>query len=456
MSDPSRFLHMLAGAGALALATQASAQPWTWQAGGAARAEFNDNYFFTSDARDSAFVGSIAPFVSGARRAETSEITAFLGVAGNKVWGASAARDYGSGRAAVTGSQWDAVSTVSGSASYSRLPSLQNTATPGGIVQTRAVDDFAAIDGAYSRALSERWSAGATVKAYSHRYDDLGTGATFQNNWAWQAGGTTGYAVSQQTQVALALLYSHLASEIERSDAITATLGIAHEVSPELTLSASGGGYWLKSDTARSAFACAPGSDGCGDEGTRVRSRHDGGLYGGSVRWGLREGSTLLATVSDVLAPTGTGALSRSAIAALSVVQTYSERLTGRLAAGYTKTTFPTVATQSTERSYAAEVGINYELAEGWTLDAGYRYVRTDYSGTGQNPRSNVIFLNVAYAWSQAPAVRWTPPQPDYGALPGAGPVPLRQHPTGAPDLAAPQPVAPDLDRSPFDPWSLP
>jgi hypothetical protein len=454
VNDPTRYVLVLAVAGAVA--PHAWAQPWIWQAGGAVRGDFNDNYFFTPDARESAFVGSIAPFVSATRQTETSDVSGFLGLGANKVWGPSAAKDYVSGRAAIAASRWDAVSTLSGGASFSRLPSLQNLATPDGIVQTRAIDNYATVDGTYTRAVSERWSMGVTAKAYSNRYEDLGTSGTFQDNWSWQAGATAAFEYSPQTRIELVALYSRLSSDLERSNAVTATAGIAHEVSPQLTVSASAGGYWVDSDTAASAFLCPAGAGACGNEGDRIRSHHDGGLYGGSVRWIVREGSTLLATVSDVLAPTGTGALSRSTLGAVSVTQAFSERLAGRVTAGFTRTRFPTVVDQSTERSYAAEVGINYALAEDWKLDAGYRYVRTDYSQSGQSPRSNVVFVTLAYQWSQGPLVRWVAPRPDYGSVPGAGPVPLRQNPPAASDLPASAPFGSDPDRSLFDRPPLP
>ena len=64
----------------------AKAQAWSVQSGVAARVEYNDNYFFTANNAQSAFTASVTPFVTAARRTETSDVTALLAVGANKVW----------------------------------------------------------------------------------------------------------------------------------------------------------------------------------------------------------------------------------------------------------------------------------------------------------------------------------------------------------------------------------
>ena len=65
----------------------AAAQAWSVQSGVAARGEYNDNYFLTPTNQQSAFTASVSPFVTAARRTETTDVTALLAVGLNRVWG---------------------------------------------------------------------------------------------------------------------------------------------------------------------------------------------------------------------------------------------------------------------------------------------------------------------------------------------------------------------------------
>ena len=94
---------------ATAMASLATAEEWSVQSGATGRVEYNDNYFFTSVDPQSAFTGSITPFVTAARRTEASDVTAFIAVGANKVWGLSSNVDYVSGNVVLSGSLRDGV-----------------------------------------------------------------------------------------------------------------------------------------------------------------------------------------------------------------------------------------------------------------------------------------------------------------------------------------------------------
>ena len=99
----------------------AAAQAWSIQSGATARGEFNDNYFFTSTNRQSAFTASVSPFVTAARRTETTDVTAVLAVGLNQVWGPSPTTDYVSGLLGLNGAVNDERSKWIG-ASLSYVP----------------------------------------------------------------------------------------------------------------------------------------------------------------------------------------------------------------------------------------------------------------------------------------------------------------------------------------------
>jgi hypothetical protein len=119
-----------AGGGLIAMAAPALRR--RSGSGATARIEYNDNYFFTPVDAQSAFTGTITPFITAARRTETSNLRALVAVGANEVWGISPTIDYLSGRIQLDGSVREARSTWSGSASFGRSASLQYETGQGG------------------------------------------------------------------------------------------------------------------------------------------------------------------------------------------------------------------------------------------------------------------------------------------------------------------------------------
>ncbi len=240
----------------------AAAQAWFVQSGVAARGEFNDNYFLTSTDKQSAFTASVSPFVTAARRTETTDVTAILAVGLNQVWGPSPTTDYVSGRLGLNGAVHDERSTWTGAISFVRAPLLQSAQTQTGVALVRAYSDSATVDGNYSYALTERWSVGATAGWYWNAYDAVEGGSSLSDNRGYYAGATLDYRYSERTRVTAAAIFSHYSSDITRSDAVTTTLGIVHEFSPQLTLSASVGGFWsdIEADADRARVPNDPNS----------------------------------------------------------------------------------------------------------------------------------------------------------------------------------------------------
>jgi hypothetical protein len=106
-----RFGVAFVAAAATVVPSLAAAQEWSVQSGATARTEYNDNYFFTPIDKQSAFTGTVTPFVTAARRTEATDVTALVAVGANKVWGVSPSTDYLSGRFGLDGSPREARST---------------------------------------------------------------------------------------------------------------------------------------------------------------------------------------------------------------------------------------------------------------------------------------------------------------------------------------------------------
>jgi hypothetical protein len=436
----------LVATAATAVASLATAQEWSVQSGAAARVEYNDNYFFTATDTQSAFTGSITPFITAARRTDASDVTALVAVGANQVWGLSPTVNYLSGNVGVNGSVREAQSTWTGNASFVRSANLQNQTGQTGTALVLAFTNAAALAGTYNYALTERWSLGATAGAYSNTYDGVESGATFSNNHGYNISGNAGYAYSDRTQFTLVAAYLHYVSNITQSDGVTTTLGVVHQYSPQLTISASAGGFWSDAKIVQNGL---PTSDS--------RVRDSGGLYGGNVGYAFSERTQFGAFLSETLTPSGSGTLSKSDNAGLSLTHQFSDRLTGRLGAIFTRTTFPvTLSTSSTDNYYSGEIGLSYLLAERWRLEAGYRYAGARYGQTTGEPTSNVAFLSIGYNWPGASFTDWVGQRPAAQGLPGAGAVTLPERTLGlvAPPEASPGAQAPG--SSPFDPFTIP
>jgi hypothetical protein len=432
----------LVAAAATAVASLATAQDWSVQSGAAARVEYNDNYFFTPVGTQSAFTGSITPFITAAHHTDASDVTALVAVGANQVWGLSPTVNYVSGNFTLNGSVHDAHSVWTGSASFVRSANLENATGQAGTALVLAFTNAAAVGGTYTYAVTERWSLGATASAYNNTYDGVESGATISNNRGYGAGGNVGYAYSDHTQFTFVARYLYYASNITHSDAVTTTLGVVHQFSPQLTVSASAGGFWSDTEVVQNNLPAT---------GSRVRD--SGGLYGGSISYAFSERTQFGVYLSENLVPSGSGILSKSDNAGLSLTHQFSDRLTGRLGAGYTRTVIPvTISSSTTDNYYSGEVGLSYQLAERWKLDAGYRYSRATYGQTPGEPTSNLVFLSLGYNWPGQSFTDWVGRSPNTQGLPGAGPVSLPDNIRGT---TARQPDS-SPERSPFDPFTLP
>jgi hypothetical protein len=439
----------------------AAAQAWFVQSGVAARGEFNDNYFLTSTDQQSAFTASVSPFVTAARRTEATDVTALLAVGLNRVWGPSPTTDYVSGRLGLNGAVYDERSTWTGAISFVRAPLLQSAQTQAGVTLVRVDTNTAIVNGSYSYALTERWSVGATARWYENDYDAVEGGSALSDNRGYDAGATLDYRYSERTRLTAAAVFSHYSSDITRSDAVTTTLGVVHEFSPQLTVSASVGGFWSDIEAAQTALVCPTTPILC-DTGlaqrvpvtTGERRRDSGPLYGGSISYAFSERTRFFAGLSQGLSADSTGTITRTSNAAASLSHRFSERLTGRLGAGYTRTTFPTALSGSfTNETYVGEIGASYRLAERWILDAGYRYTRADYADNPSQPVSNVVFVSVGYNWPGTSFTDWVGTRVGADSRPEAGPISLperRPAPTGVESPSAPP------GSSPFDAFTIP
>jgi hypothetical protein len=414
----------------------ARAQGWSLEGGGLARGEYTDNYFFTADERESALTASLAPFLSAVRRTEASEFAALVAPGVNKVWGSSSDAGFLTGRLAVSASLRGDDAVWSGSASLARDRSLQSQDTAAGIVFAVTARTSTAVDGTYSAELTERWTAAATLSGYANRYEAVESGTSLQDNSGYTARVRTAYAYSDRTQVTLSSAASHFNSDVSRGKALSATLGIARQWSPQLLASATLGGYLSWIDAVEcAATTCAGATAAPLDRG--ARGRHGGLLYGANLTGSLSERSRVSAGFTSDLSPSSSGTLVRTHSAGISLSRDLSERASGRIGAR-------TVLDRSLDRAsrgsyYAMDASATYRLGERWALDAGYTYARARYSQRQGDPRSNAVFVSIGYNWAGVSLADRRGTFWDTGALSGT-----------------PSPFAPPGSASPITPLGSP
>lgn len=449
---------VVATLGAIAVSS-ATAQEWTVLGGVAARTEYNDNYFFTGPNQsqpgnpalpvnpESAFTLSVIPFVAAARRTEVSEVTALLSVGGNKVWGLSPSEEYLSGSFFVNGSLREDRSTWEGNVFYTRSPSLQNVIRETEVVLALAYTDAAVLRGSYNYALTDRWSIGATVGGYANRYDSVEGTDALSDDRGYNVGGALRYAVSDRMQLTYLLGYSYYTSDVTSSDVVTTTVGVVHQFSPHFTVSASVGGFWSDTTAKRDLLGQQPVVAG------ESRSS-DGIFFGGNIGYAFSEQARFDLNLTENLAPSSIGTISKSDNVGLAFSHQFSERLTGRVGASYVRTSFPSALDDSyTDKTVQGQVGLSYQLAERWKLEAGYQYTRTEYSQSSSEPNSNVVFVSVGYNWPGASFTGWVGRAGDMQGLPGGGPLSLPERSLGQPGSP---PTSDSPLISPFDQFTLP
>jgi len=340
-----------------------------------------------------------------------------------------------SGRFGLDGTLRQTDATWSGNVFFTRSAALQSQSNPSAAVLALAYTNALTANGSYTYALSERWSVGANVSGYDNRYDSAGNNASFSNNHGYYAGGTAGYAFSETTQLSASAGYSYYTSDQTRSDSVTATLGVVYQYSPQLTISASAGGFSVET---KNTLAILPSTS----------NRATGGLFGGQFAYALSPEAQLTLSLAEALTPDSAGVLGRSDNAGIVFVNRFSDRLTGRLGASYNRTTYPQSLSDSRNYNYAqGEVGLTYQLAERWALEAGYRYSRAHYTQNSSTPAANVGFLSIAYNWPGTTFTDWVGRPPNVQGLPAAGPILPPESSRGS---------ANPSEASPFEPFTIP
>ena len=414
----------------------AAAQAWSVQSGVAARGEYNDNYFLTPTNQQSAFTASVSPFVTAARRTETTDVTALLAVGLNRVWGPSPTTDYVSGRLGLNGVVNDERSTWTGGISFVRAPLLQSAQTQTGVALVRADSDAATVNGTYTYALTERWSVGATAGWYWNSYDAVERKRKYAIRQprllrrcypglpilgANPAYGRSDFFALRERYHAKRCRDDD-ARDRARVFAAANRVGVGRRFLERHRDDADRTRVPNRRRFCATPASCSRCRSPAVSEGaTAVRCT----AVGSAMPFRNALGSPLPSSQS-LAAWQHRHCYEDQSCLGLDSRTSFSERLTGRLGVGYTQTKFPAGLSGSfANEYYLGEIGASFRLAERWILDAGYRYARADYADNPSQPTSNVVFVSIAYNWPGTSFTDWVGTRVDMGSQPGAGPISL-------------------------------
>ncbi len=421
-------LGITAALAAIGGLSPAAAQVWSIEAGGTARGEYSDNYFFQSTQRQSAFMASIAPYVSAVRRTERSGAAAFLSIGGNDVRISSSDASFATGRLSLLGSLRESQSEWSGDVSLSRDRSLQSALLGDGLAYVLATSSTGAASGRYTFTPSERWTVEASARAVANRRDAVSSLSPLQDDHALSATALASYAFAEQARLSMSTALGRYASDVTRTDSWRSEIGLERSFSPRLSASATLGAFVAWTDVTCEA-PCA--ADTSSSTLSQPRVRRGGPLYGGNVTYAFSDRGRLAAGLASDLSASANGVLIVSRNAAVSVSRELSDRASGRL---IVRDSFSASLDGSSHSNYvSAEIGVSYRLADHWTLDAGYSHSFARASAVASGPagdtRSNVAYVTVSYDWAGGSltdvaargARDWETMVPESSAIPPAG-----------------------------------
>ena len=128
-----------------------------------------------------------------------------------------------------------------------------------------------------------------------------------------------------------------------------------------------------------------------------------GVAFGTGLQYAWTQRTSLSATASQSVEPSGGGALRNRLRLGVYVEHRYLPRLTLSISADFQNDTDPSDNDRSTARNYVTfSPRFKWKMTEEWDLSGSYRFRRQEFSDAGTAANSNVVLVTVTYhpfAW---------------------------------------------------------
>lgn len=355
------------------------------------RGEYNDNVLAQVSDRRADYVASVSPSLSLSRSSETAALRATVGVNALRYLRDTVESDLGYFVRGNGSAQATQRLLLAADLDFSRDPSASylDPATSQ-LVGSRSERQACRAGVKYRLSELVRASVDAAYSRYDYENPSYRDTSYYQGSLAleYQLGeGGEGTWLTPQ------LAYRRDETDLSRVENVTLSVGLSRQLTETLGAALSAGGRYTRSELETAA--------GTGSAATTDR----GGVGRGMLTW---SGSTGSATVllSHTLAPaSGQSGARQISEASLSLSRRFTSRLSGDLAAGYTRSwsgadDFASRAVD--ERARNAGAALKYRVLESprdLSLEARYGYHSTKYRTIGAEMRRNVVSLELT--WQQ-------------------------------------------------------
>ncbi|MBU1691488.1 MAG: outer membrane beta-barrel protein [Gammaproteobacteria bacterium] len=404
----------------LALSDAVVAAEWSIEPSVSLREEYNDNIRFTASPHPGVWQSRLSPGLRMSSKTEVAEVSGLAQLNIIQFAGDPQVKNRNDQVFSLLTRFQSERNTWAINASYKQDSTADERNTTG-VAQSFTQRSSLSLSPSWTRTLTERSSLTLNYSYQEMKYD------AHTNNLneytSQQVGGTLQYQLSERDQVSLSV--NHLVVEYSPISNLLANGTILSIAPPILSLGSGtdilvneSGTSNVQAGVTRQFSETLRGSLSLGRRSTVSNVSHacTSCFTGGGVPINTftNETSTSGYSFSATLEKTFdaarvSGFASRDANASgsglvetdkfgVSLSRSLTEKLTGSFDATAYRTKYID-ATAPGSRYYTFEPKLNWRLTEWWTLDAGYRYARSESDAVTNATTANLVYLNLAYNW---------------------------------------------------------
>jgi hypothetical protein len=394
----------LAGITAAAvLALPAAAAEWAIEPSVTLRQEYNDNMRLTTQPHNAVWGTILSPSLKLSTRTEVSEI-ALGGRLGINRYSGDASLNREDQYYTLHSSLASEHSNWGLDASYSKDSTLVSELDATGVVQAQRQRGYLTVSPSWTYQVNERNGLRLDYQYAQARYEDpQPVGLINYSNQSASASWL--YQLSERDQLTASVYQSRFDTSPHNYDARTNGVQGAwrRDFSETMQASVSIGMRNTKSTIRSQAYQLVS----TGIPGlyllvlvpeTREYSS-SGSVLKGSLTKRFERSSVVLNLSRDVN-PSGNGSLVETDTLSLDGDYRFSETLRGSVNfTTYRSRYLGEIVTGNDRRYLEITPRLSWRMTEWWTLDAGYRYSRQNYTDAGVRATSNLVYVGLSYIW---------------------------------------------------------
>ena len=367
------------------------------------RQEYNDNINLTALPHDSVWGTILTPSLKLSNNTEVSQTSASMLWNFNRYTGESGLNR--NDQFYTLSSNYKTERDIwAGNFAYTRDSTLASELNQTGIVVTRAQRSLLTLAPSWTHLLSSRASLKLSYEFDKVTYDGgIAQGLVNYTNQAVEADWM--FQATEKDLLTTSLSYSRFqtADNGYMANTIGVQIGVTHSFSETLqgsillgmnrsrsTLNSQS--YQYGFNPATSTFYLIPVQN-------TLTTSNQVPVMGMTLKKQFETGN-ISANASRQLVPGGNGSLVETDRLGLGATHNFSERLSGSVSgAAYRSRYIGDAVTATGSRYYELAMNLDWQMAERWKLESGYRYARVTYQNSSVAPVSNLIYASIRYDW---------------------------------------------------------